>query len=71
MVLNMVKSVLGRIRDGFKSVLSVSCDDRGIGVVEVILILVVLIGLVVIFRDNLNSLVSTIFGNITEEVQGI
>ena len=68
MVLNMVKSVLGRIRDGFAGV---SCDDRGIGVVEVILILVVLIGLVVIFRDNLNSLVSTIFGNITEEVQGI
>ncbi|MBO4904707.1 MAG: hypothetical protein J5367_05750 [Lachnospiraceae bacterium] len=64
----MVKSVLGRIRDCFADV---SCDDRGIGVVEVILILVVLIGLVVIFRDNLNSLVSTIFGNITEEVQGI
>lgn len=46
-------------------------DDRGIGVVEVILILVVLIGLVIIFKSQLTSLVQTIFEKITSESAGI
>ena len=46
-------------------------DDRGIGVVEVILILVVLIGLVVIFRDQLTNLVNGIFGRITEDANAL
>ena len=46
-------------------------DKRGIGVVEVILILVVLIGLVIIFKSQLTSLVQTIFEKITSENAGI
>lgn len=46
-------------------------DNKGIGVVEVILILVVLIGLVVIFRDQLTTIVNGIFTNITQEVNAI
>ena len=46
-------------------------EDRGIGVVEVILILVVLIGLVIIFKSQLTSLVQTIFQKITSESAGI
>lgn len=46
-------------------------DKRGIGVVEVILILVVLIGLVIIFKSQLTSLVQTIFQKITSESSGI
>lgn len=45
--------------------------DDGIGVVEVILILVVLIGLVIIFKSQLTSLVNTIFEKITSESSGI
>ncbi|MFR6506725.1 MAG: Flp1 family type IVb pilin [Dorea sp.] len=51
--------------------LQVLKDDRGIGVVEVILILVVLIGLVIIFKSQLTSLVQTIFEKITSESSGI
>ena len=51
--------------------LKVLRDDRGIGVVEVILILVVLIGLVIIFKSQLTSLVQTIFEKITSESSGI
>ena len=40
-------------------------DDRGVGVVEVILILVVLIALVLIFKTQLTSLTGTIFKTIT------
>ena len=51
--------------------LQVLKDDRGIEVVEVILILVVLIGLVIIFKSQLTSLVQTIFEKITSESSGI
>lgn len=46
-------------------------EERGIGVVEVILILVVLIGLVLIFKSQLTSLVQNIFQKITSESTGI
>ncbi|MDD3141989.1 MAG: Flp1 family type IVb pilin [Lachnospiraceae bacterium] len=46
-------------------------DNRGIGVVEIILILVVLIGLVLIFKSQLTELVRTIFDKITSESSGI
>jgi len=42
-------------------------NDKGIGVIEVILILVVLIGLVVIFRDQLTTLINSIFERIVSE----
>lgn len=46
-------------------------NNKGIGVVEVILILVVLIGLVLIFKSQLTSLVNSIFQKITSESSGI
>ncbi|MCI8557698.1 MAG: hypothetical protein HFI19_08020 [Lachnospiraceae bacterium] len=42
-------------------------EEDGIGVVEMILILVVLIGLVIIFKSQLTSLVNTIFDKITSQ----
>ena len=45
-------------------------EEDGIGVVEVILILVVLIGLVIIFRTQLTSIVNTIFSKINSKVSG-
>ena len=42
-------------------------EEKGIGVVEVILILVVLIGLVIIFKSQLTCLVESIFEKITSE----
>ncbi len=42
-------------------------DERGIGTVEMILILVVLIALVLIFKSQLTSLVNEIFDKITSQ----
>lgn len=42
-------------------------DESGIGVVEVILILVVLISLVIIFKKELTALVNKIFAEITKQ----
>lgn len=46
-------------------------DESGIGVIEIVLILVVLIGLVVIFRTNINTLLNTIFDSINSQAEGI
>lgn len=46
-------------------------DESGVGVIEIVLILVVLIGLVVIFRSNINTLLGTIFDSINSQAEGI
>lgn len=43
-------------------------SQTGMGVVEVILIIVVLIGLVIIFQNNIRGVVSSIFATIQSNV---
>lgn len=46
-------------------------EEDGIGTVEVILILVVLIGIVIIFKDKITKLVNSIFKTINSNVKQI
>lgn len=46
-------------------------DEAGLSVVEMILILVVVIALILIFKTQLISLVTSIFQRITSESSGI
>ncbi|MBP3728563.1 MAG: hypothetical protein J6H22_06500 [Pseudobutyrivibrio sp.] len=46
-------------------------EEDGIGTVEMILILVVLIGLVLIFKSQLTSLVNSIFKQINEKARSV
>lgn len=46
-------------------------DEDAVGVVEIILILVVLIGLVIIFKEQLTSLVQSILSKITSQSNSI
>ena len=46
-------------------------EEDGIVTVEMILILVVLIGLVLIFKEQLNSLVESIFKTINEQAKKV
>ena len=57
-----------RIRDFVKEFLQ---EEDAVGVVEIILILVVLIGLVMIFKEQLTSLVKTILSKITKQSNSI
>ena len=59
-----IGSVLSKVKERLR-------EEDGIGVVEVILILVVLIGLVIIFKSQLTSLVQNIFQKIVSESSGI
>lgn len=43
----------------------------GIGVIEVILILVVLIGLIIIFKQQLTSIMNSLFKNIKADIKTI
>jgi competence protein ComGC len=44
---------------------------KGVGVVEVILILVVLIALVILFKAQLTQLANTIFGDIFSKAESV
>ena len=46
-------------------------EEDAVGVVEIILILVVLIGLVMIFKDQLTSLVKNFLSKITKQSNSI
>ncbi len=46
-------------------------EEDAVGVVEIILILVVLIGLVIIFKDQLTALVEKILSKITKQSNSI
>ena len=46
-------------------------DDRGVGVIEVVLILVILIGLVLVFKEQITAIVTNAFASITGDANSI
>lgn len=60
----MVRKIVTNVKTGM---IKFAKNDEGVGVVEVILILVVLIGLVVIFRDQLTTIMNGIFERIVND----
>lgn len=46
-------------------------SEDGVGVVEVILILLVLVGLVIIFKEQIVGIAKSIFSNISNQVNTI
>ena len=55
----------------YRKTREVLSEECGISVIELILVLVVIIGLVIIFKSQLTSLVQSIFVKITSESAGI
>ena len=66
-----MNEVTGKIRRKWLHIRMVIEDNSGLSVVEMILILVVIIALVLIFKNQLISLVNSIFDKITSESAGI
>ena len=46
-------------------------DEEGMGTVEVILIIVVLVGLVLIFKEQITKIVNSIFDKITKQTDKV
>lgn len=61
----MLQNILWNIR------FQMNRKEDAIGVVEVILILLVLVGLVLIFKEQIVSLANSIFTNINSQVDGV
>lgn len=59
------------LRKGFFKIKKIFMDDSGLSVVEMILILVVIIALVLIFKNQLITLVNQIFQKIFNDSAGI
>ena len=58
-------------RDNLKGLKQFWAEEDGMGTVEVILIIVVLVGLVLIFRKQLTALVNNLFSKITKQADSI
>ncbi|MCH5344969.1 MAG: hypothetical protein J1E64_13120 [Acetatifactor sp.] len=54
-----------------KSIKQFLVEEDGMGTVEVILIIVVLVGLVLIFKDQITSIVNSIFSKITSQTNKV
>ena len=67
----MKKSVMKNIKNVWERMKQTIRNQAGMSVVELILVLVVIIGLVLIFKTQLTNLVETIFAKITSESAGI
>jgi uncharacterized iron-regulated membrane protein len=46
-------------------------DESGMGVVEIVLIIIVLVGLVILFKDKITSLVETLLSKMTSQAKQI
>lgn len=64
---NKIDKVLIDIKNKF-TISDFAEDNRGMGVVEVILIIVVLVGLAVIFKSKITSIVNTLFSKLTSKI---
>lgn len=58
---------LQKDRENLKDIRVFAADESGVGVIELVLILVVLIGLVIIFKKQINTLLENIFKQINSK----
>lgn len=66
-----MKEVKKKLWTGWIRIQKILTEKDEISTVELILVLVVIIGLVIIFKKQLNELVTKIFEKITNESSGI
>lgn len=55
------------MKNNLKNFKEFLCEEKGMGTVEIILIIVVLIGLVIIFKKQLRALVNKVFEKISDD----
>ncbi len=64
-------AVSSAVREAASDVREVVADEDGVGVVEIILILVVLISLVVIFKKQVTTIVKDILSKAASDASGV
>ena len=66
-----IQKIRRMIQRKFREGIAILKDNSGLSVIEMLLILVVIIALILIFKNQLIDLVNTIFDKITSESAGI
>ena len=65
----MIKKTLLKLKlNTCKHLYRLSEDNRGMGTLEIVLIIIVILGLLVIFRTNIETLINTVFSKIHSQV---
>lgn len=67
----MKNCLIKRNSSGMKDLRSFLREEDGMGTVEIILIIVVLIGLVIIFKSQITGVVQSIFSKITSQTNKV
>ena len=67
-MIDAVKNIGKKVAGGVKKFWN---DENGMGTVEVILIIVVLIGLVIVFKEQISGIVEDVFKAIRQETRVI
>lgn len=50
------------------TLMKLTSDSRGIGTIEMVLLIVVILGILVLFRDYIQALISSIFSKIDNQI---
>ena len=65
----MIKNTFYRIKNKLLQLNNrLLSDNHGMGTIEIVLIIIVILGILVIFRDNIETLINTVFGKIHSQV---
>lgn len=48
----------------------INSNNKGMGVIEIVLIILVLVGLVIIFRNQITAIITNVFSKVTKEING-
>ncbi len=54
-----------------KAVKDFICEEDGMGVVEIVLIIIVLVGLVALFKEQIESIVKTVLSKMNTKIKQI
>ena len=49
---------------------NINTNNKGMGVIEIVLIILVLVGLVIIFRSQITAIITNVFSKATKEING-
>ena len=64
-----MKKIITTLKYKFANkLLNFASDSRGIGTIEMVLLIVVILGILVLFRDYIQALIATIFSKIDNQI---
>lgn len=65
----MIKNILNKAKCiGTQYKASLCNDNRGIGSIEMVLLILVILGIIILFRDYIEALINTVFTKIDNQI---